>query len=74
MFPPVKHYLWGGEFWPVGFCISTVGRHTRQGEFWRYIALHGRQQEHSKLHTRQFRLTETVLKTLDVSPGVKASR
>ena len=54
--PPVKQYLWGGEFWSDGFYLSTVGRHSSEGEIRRYIALQGRQQEYSKLHTQQLRL------------------
>lgn len=54
--PTVKKYLWGGEFWSDGFYISTVGRHSSEGEIRRYIALQGRQQEYSKLHTQQLRL------------------
>ena len=54
--PAVKKYLWGGEFWSDGFYISTVGRHRSEGEIRRYMALQGRQQEYSKLHTQQLRL------------------
>ncbi len=54
--PAVKKYLWGGEFWSDGYYISTVGRHSSEGEIRRYIATQGRQQEYSKLHTQQLRL------------------
>ena len=54
--PAVKKYLWGGEFWSDGYYISTVGRHSSEGEIRRYIAVQGRQQEYSKLHTQQLRL------------------
>lgn len=54
--PALKKYLWGGEFWSDGSYISTVGRHSSEGEIRRYIALQGRQQEYSKLHTQQLRL------------------
>ena len=54
--PAVKKYLWGGEFWSDGYYINTVGRHSSEGEIRRYIALQGRQQEYSQLHTQQLRL------------------
>ncbi len=54
--PAVKKYLWGGEFWSDGYYISIVGRHSSTGEIRRYIAVQGRQQEYSKLHTQQLRL------------------
>jgi len=54
--PAVKKYLWGGEFWSDGFYISRVGRQSSEGEIQRYIALQGRQEEYSKLHTQQLRL------------------
>ncbi len=25
--PEVKKKLWGGEFWPEGYYVRTVGRH-----------------------------------------------
>lgn len=54
--PAVKKHLWGGEFWSDGYYISTVGRHSSEGEIRRYIATQGRQTEYSKLHTQQLRL------------------
>jgi len=54
--PAVKKYLWGGEFWSDGYYISTVGRHSSEGEIQRYIAGQGRQKEYVKLHSEQLRL------------------
>ncbi len=35
--PAVKKELWGGEFWPDGYCADTVGEHGDWGGVDRYI-------------------------------------
>ena len=55
--PLVKKKLWGGEFWTDGYFVATVGKHSTEEVFMRYVK-EQRQgpEQYKQLHTQQLRL------------------
>ena len=53
--PEVKKQLWGGEFWSVGYFVSTVGQYSNENAIARYIKNQGQTEEYSQI------LKQTVL-------------
>jgi REP element-mobilizing transposase RayT len=51
--PEVKKKLWGGEFWPDGYFINTVGRHGNEEVIKRYIQNQGKESRYEVLHKSQ---------------------
>ena len=54
--PSVKKLLWGGEFWPKGFFINTVGQKGNEESIAAYVRNQGRENEYQKLHREQLTL------------------
>ncbi len=52
--PEVKKQLWGGQFWPAGYFISTVGQHGNETSIKQYIRNQGA--EYIQLHKEQLKL------------------
>ena len=50
--PSVKKQLWGGEFWPKGYFISTVGRHGSEEVIRRYVKNQGTEKDYKQLHSQ----------------------
>ena len=55
--PSVKKKLWGGEFWPDGYYVATVGQHGTEEVIKRYVKEQGQEpDQYKQLHTQQLRL------------------
>ncbi len=46
----VKKKLWGGEFWPKGFYISTVGRHGDENTIQEYVKKQGSEKDYKSIY------------------------
>ncbi|MFZ5903248.1 MAG: IS200/IS605 family transposase [Chloroflexota bacterium] len=54
--PSVKKQLWGGEFWPDGYYVSTVGQHATEEAIRQYVKNQGQEKEYKRLHVQQLKL------------------
>ena len=55
-YPEVKKQLWGGEFWPEGYFVSTVGRTAGESAIANYVREQGREKDYKKLHVAELAL------------------
>ena len=51
--PEVKKLLWGGEFWPDGCFVSTVGEHANEEVIKMYIKNQGKDGAYKELHKQK---------------------
>jgi len=53
MCPQVKKKLWGGQFWPDGYYVNTVGMHGNEKTVSEYVRNQGRENEYKRLVSQQ---------------------
>jgi REP element-mobilizing transposase RayT len=51
--PQVKKKLWGGQFWPDGYYVNTVGVHGNEKTVSEYVRNQGRENEYKRLVSQQ---------------------
>ena len=47
--PKVRQRLWGGEFWSVGYFVSTVGQKGSEDTIQKYVKEQGKEEEYQQL-------------------------
>lgn len=50
--PEVKRFLWGGNFWTMGYYVNTVGQYGNLAILTNYVQKQGHK-EYKQLHTEQ---------------------